>query len=131
MYKISIGEKCVINRNCIIWGNITIGNCVVINPSSVLYGNVKIGNKVMIAPNVMIAGGNHGILDNGIPMINQESKSKGITIGSDIWIGANSVILDGVIIEDGAVIAAGSVVTKNVTSFTIVAGNPATLLRKR
>ena len=52
-------------------------------------------------------------------------------IGNDVWIGQNAVILPGVHIGDGAIIGADSVVGRNVDPYTIVAGNPAKVLRKR
>ena len=52
-------------------------------------------------------------------------------IGNDVWIGQNAVILPGVHIGDGAIIGANSVVGKDVEPYTIVAGNPAKVLRKR
>jgi virginiamycin A acetyltransferase len=52
-------------------------------------------------------------------------------VGNDVWIGYDSLILPGVKIGDGAVIGARSVVTKDVAPYTIVAGNPATLVRQR
>ena len=52
-------------------------------------------------------------------------------IGNDVWIGQNAVILPGVHIGDGAIIGANSVVGSNVEPYTIVAGNPAKVLRKR
>ncbi len=54
-----------------------------------------------------------------------------VIIGNDVWIGANSIILDDVIIGDGAVIAANAVVTTNVEPYTIVGGTPAKVIRKR
>jgi virginiamycin A acetyltransferase len=57
---------------------------------------------------------------------------KGNTIiGNDVWIGQNSVILPGVKIGDGAIIGMGSVVGSDVEPYTIVAGNPARMIRKR
>lgn len=52
-------------------------------------------------------------------------------IGNDVWIGQNAVILPGVHIGDGAIIGANSVVGRDVAPYTIVAGNPAGVLRKR
>lgn len=52
-------------------------------------------------------------------------------IGNDVWIGQNAVILPGVHIGDGAVIGANSVVGHDVESYTIAAGNPAKILRRR
>ena len=52
-------------------------------------------------------------------------------IGNDVWIGQNAVILPGVQIGDGAIIGANSVVGSNVAPYTVVAGNPAHVLKKR
>ena len=52
-------------------------------------------------------------------------------IGNDVWIGQNAVILPGVHIGDGAIIGANSMVGSDVSPYTIVAGNPATEIRKR
>jgi len=52
-------------------------------------------------------------------------------IGNDVWIGQNAVILPGVRIGDGAIIGASSVIGSDVAHYTVVAGNPARLLRKR
>lgn len=61
-----------------------------------------------------------------------EIDSKGpVSIGNDVWIGANSTVVSGVSIGTGAVIAAGAVVTKDVPPYAVVAGNPARLLRYR
>ena len=61
----------------------------------------------------------------------QDDIDKPITIGNDVWIGANSVIIAGVKIADGSVIGAGSVVTKNITKNSIVGGVPAKLIKYR
>jgi acetyltransferase-like isoleucine patch superfamily enzyme len=52
-------------------------------------------------------------------------------IGSDVWIGCNSIILPGIEIGNGAIIAAGSIVTKSVPPYAIVGGNPAKIIRYR
>ena len=58
--------------------------------------------------------------------------SKGdVTIENDVWIGSDVTIMSGVTIKNGACIGANSVVTKNVPPYTIVAGNPAKIIRKR
>jgi acetyltransferase-like isoleucine patch superfamily enzyme len=53
-----------------------------------------------------------------------------IRIGNKAWIGFNVIILKGITIGEGAVIGAGSVVTKDVEPFTVVAGNPAKIIKK-
>ena len=52
-------------------------------------------------------------------------------IGNDVWIGQNATILPGIHIGDGAIIGANSVVSKNIEPYTIVAGNPIRVIRKR
>lgn len=58
-------------------------------------------------------------------------RSHHVTIGHDVWIGHGAVILPGRTIGSGAVIAAGAIVTKDVAPYTIVAGNPARVIRTR
>ena len=54
-----------------------------------------------------------------------------ITVGSDVWFGYNTLIMGGVTIGHGAIIAAGAVVVKDVPPYSIVAGNPAKVVKKR
>ncbi|MBC2851739.1 CatB-related O-acetyltransferase [Cetobacterium sp. 8H] len=57
---------------------------------------------------------------------------KGDTIiGNDVWIGTEALIMPGISIGDGAIVAARAVVTKDVPAYTVVGGNPATIIRKR
>jgi acetyltransferase-like isoleucine patch superfamily enzyme len=130
--KIAFGGNNTINRNCVIWvSQLSTGDNVQINPGTCIYGKVEIGDNVMIAPNVMIAGGNHGTSRLDLPMIDQECAAIGVVVESDVWIGANSVIVDGVRIGAGAVVAAGSVVTKSIEPYDIVGGCPALFLKSR
>ncbi len=133
---IAIGDGVSICKGTIIAcydGIISIGNDVSINPYCVIYGHggLSIGNKTRIATGTVIVPANHVFEDPNIPIMNQGLTMKGIAIGQDVWIGARSVILDGVKIGDGAVVAAGSVVNREVQPFTIVGGIPAKLISKR
>ena len=56
---------------------------------------------------------------------------KRTVIGNDVWIGCNAVIRSGIIVGDGAVIGGGSVCVKDIPPYSIVAGNPATIIRMR
>ena len=56
---------------------------------------------------------------------------QGVTIEDDVWIGRRVIILPGVRVGRGSVLAAGAVVTKDVPDFTIVAGNPAKVVKSR
>lgn len=77
----------------------------------------RINHRICVAP----GGPGYLGLGNGWEL----SDSAPVIIGDAVWIGGNCTILKGVTIGDGAIIARGSVVTKDVESFTIVAGNPA------
>jgi galactoside O-acetyltransferase len=134
--NIFIGKGVIINRGVVLWAGIEKGIFIdqktQVNPYTTIYGDVKIGCYVMIAPHVMLAGGGHGYKSLDIPMMFQPSESKGgIVIDDDVWIGANSVIVDGVNIGKGAIIAAGSVVVKDVSPYEIVGGVPAQKIKNR
>ncbi len=58
-------------------------------------------------------------------------RSHRVTIGHDVWIGHGAIILPGRSIGTGAVVAAGAIVTKDVAPYSIVAGNPARVVRRR
>lgn len=113
--------------------NIEIGDDVDIALNTLITtgGGVEIGDRTLIGYNVQIFSCNHNIPSNKDKIFESGHQCKKVTIGKDVWIGAGSIILPGVKIGDGAVIGAGSVVTKDVESFTIVAGNPAKLVKKR
>lgn len=91
---------------------------------------VRVGERSMFGPGCMIVDHNHG-MEIGIPMNGQPCRSRHITIGVDVWIGAHAVLLPGVQIGRGAVVGAGSVVTKDVPEYAIVAGNPARVVKYR
>ena len=59
-----------------------------------------------------------------------ETPARRIRIGRNVWIGFDSCVLPGVSIGEGSIVGARSVVTKNVPAYTIVAGNPARVIRK-
>jgi acetyltransferase-like isoleucine patch superfamily enzyme len=104
---------------------------------------LEIGNFSSIAAGVKIfLGGEHrtdwvttypfSVLWSRAKHIAGHPYTKGdVRIGSDVWLGADSVILSGVTIGDGAVVGARSVVPQDVPPFAVVFGNPAKLLRYR
>lgn len=108
--------------------NITIGKNVFINACCKFQdqGGITIGNNCLIGHNVTIATLNHDF--NPIKRANINPSP--VVIGNNVWIASDSTILPGITIGDGAIVGAGSVVTKNVPENTIVAGNPARVIRK-
>lgn len=111
-------------------GDVIIGDRTIIGMSNVLIGPVKIGNDIMFAQNVVLSGLNHGYEDITTSPSKQNINTKEIIIEDEVWIGANSVVVPGVTIGKHSIVAAGSVVTKDVQPYSIVAGNPARLVKK-
>lgn len=116
-------------------GDIRMGEHCYINPSCVLYsGNgITMGDYVLLAPGVMLMPTNHAYPRRDIPIRHQGFRPSkgGITIEDDVWLGANSVVLDGVHIGRGAIIAAGSVLISDVPAYEIWGGTPAKKIKDR
>jgi len=123
----TIEDFCTVNNGV---GEVQIGNKTRIGLSSVLIGPVSIGDDVRLAQNVVISGLNHNYKDTSIPISEQGVSTEQVYIGDETWIGANAVILPGVFIGKHCVVAAGSVVTRNVPSYSVIAGNPARIIKK-
>ena len=93
-------------------------------------GGISIGSDTMIGNYVSMHSENHMLNLGSLPYRLQGVSRRGITIGSNCWIGAKVTILDGALIEDNVVIAAGSVVVSGTyQAGCIYAGVPAKLLR--
>ncbi len=111
-YNIEIGENFYANHNCVILDG----------------AKVVFGDNVFIAPNCCFTSAGHPI--------DYEQRNKGlefaypITVGNNVWIGANVTVLPGIHIGDNSVIGAGSVVTRDIPSGVIAVGNPCRVLRE-
>ncbi|MBI3520559.1 MAG: acyltransferase [Bacteroidetes bacterium] len=130
--QFSLGEWSTIEDfSCInnAMGPVIIGNQTRIGLSNTIIGPVTIGNNVNIAQHVVMSGLNHGYEDINVAPRSQKCSTAAIHIEDDCWIGANVVVTAGVTIGKHCVIAAGSVVTKNIPEFSIVAGNPAKIIK--
>ena len=111
-------------------GPVVIGERVRIGIGSVLIGPVTVGDDAMLAQHVVCSGLNHEYRDHRKAISDQPVLTDPITIGAEAWIGANAVITAGVTVGQHAVVAAGSVVTRDVPAFTVVAGNPARVVKR-
>lgn len=90
------------------------------------------GNDVVMGPDVVLMSSAHAFEATDIPVNLQGGlPRRPIVIGHDVWIGTRVIVLPGVTIGNKAIIGAGSVVTKPVTPWAIVAGNPARIIRYR
>lgn len=111
-------------------GDIIIGDRTRVGLSNTIIGPVSIGNDVRLAQNVVLSGLNHNYEEIDRPIHAQGVSTKPITIEDESWLGANVVVLPGVTIGKHSIVAAGSVVTKRVPPYSVVAGNPARVLKE-
>ena len=111
--------------------NVSIDKGAVFGKGFIPNGSV-IGDDVMMGTNVYVLSQNHRFDRTDIPMRKQGfSPAQPIIIDDDIWIGNNVNILVGRHIAKGSIIGIGSVLTKDFPAYSIVAGNPAKLIRSR
>lgn len=132
------GKNAVPDR-CNFSGKIKIGYATTLGYNNLLGGTITIGKYCQLGADVAIHATNHPIsyLTSYINQnlfqgeLNQLKEQNKITIGHDVWIGHGVIIVGNIIIGNGAILAAGSVITKNVEPYSIVAGVPAKLIKKR
>lgn len=151
--RLTIAKDCIIGGSFIFEsseGYVTIGEHTFIGGSTFISrSSITIGNNVTIAWGATFYDHDSHSLDykerrkdisdelddirNGRNFIANKNwnvvKSKPIKICDDAWIGMNCIILKGVTIGEGAIVGAGSVVTKDVPAWTVVAGNPAKVVK--
>lgn len=112
--------------------HIRIGNNSGIGIDCIVPDNLLVGENVMMGPEVIIVKQNHNFASIDVPMMKQGfTPSVPVVIEDDVWIGYRAMIMPGVRIGQGSIIGAGAVVTKDVLPYSIVAGNPAKLIRSR
>ncbi len=129
--QFSLGRRSVIESfSCInnAVGDVIIGDHSRIGIHNTIIGPVTIGNHVNLAQGITVTALNHNFDDTDQRIDEQGVSTKAVTIGDDVWIGANAVILPGVTIGRHAVVAAGAVVTKDVPDNCVVGGVPAKIL---
>lgn len=114
-------------------GSIRIAPRTHIGAFTVVYGHggVTIGEGTLVSPHCCILSSNHDIPRFDTPIRSQDDILKPTVIGSDVWIGAGSIILGGVSIGNGAVIGAGAVVARNVEAGAVCVGVPARQVSSR
>ena len=126
-------------------GRCVVGDFTLLNGAIVMAEElVQIGSHCLISWGVGIADSDFHPLEPAQRLIDAQAlapffknrprrpklKTAPVKIGDNVWIGMNAVILKGVTIGENSVVAAGAVVTKNIPANTIVAGNPAVIVKK-
>lgn len=107
---VTIGKRCFIQQCCTFFGR----------------GGIEIGDDVFIGPKCNLITINHDVN----PDNRSATYGKPIKIEDKVWLGINATVLPGVTLGYGCIVGANSVVTKNVPPMTIVAGNPARIIKK-
>lgn len=139
-HKISIGASCRIehdvyfhfdgiyteDRGIVIGDNCFIGSGTEFN----IRKRIEIGSDCLIASGCRFIDHDHGIHASARIRL-QSQPTASIEIGSDVWIGANVIVLKGVSIGNGAVIGAGAVVTRSIPAYSIARGVPARVVGMR
>lgn len=140
--NLQVGKRFAMGINCTIFceGNesgskIVIGENVSLNYGVSLNANeggvIEIGNNVMIGPMTLFRAANHRFDAVDVPIKFQGHIPGKITIEDDAWLGAHIMVLPDVTIGKASVVGAGSVVTKDVPPHSVVAGNPAQVIKSR
>lgn len=118
-----IGAECNICSHCLIENDVRVGDRVTVKSGVQLWDGITLEDDVFVGPNVTFS-------NDPFPRSKQYPASFPRTlVQRGASIGANATILPGITIGEGAMIGAGSVVTRDVAAHTIVAGNPARLIR--
>jgi len=91
---------------------------------------IRVGADCLLAPFCYLVDSNHSIARER-RIREQSMRASPIVIGNDVWLGAGVTVLRGVEIGDGVVVGAGAVVAKSMPAYSIVGGNPATVIGSR
>jgi len=120
--NVKIGKNCILSKDVYIDHDVTIGNNCKIQNSVSVYNGVSIESNVFVGPNVSFTN------DKVPRAFNTNWKVTKTLVKEGASLGANSTIICGIVIGKYSMIAAGSVVTKDVSPYTLVAGNPARVI---
>lgn len=144
--QINIGRDCLIEGSLVTETNasqIVIGNNVYVGGGSLIecVKSIVIEDDVLISHGCILADSDNHSIIYGMRRKDLADWKKGdhdwdttisipIKIAKGAWIGMRAIVLKGVTVGEGAVVGAGSVVTKDVPPYTIIAGNPAKIIRE-
>jgi putative colanic acid biosynthesis acetyltransferase WcaF len=108
--------------------NLEVGDWAAIGEKAYLYnlGTIKIGDRSTISQGAHLCAGSHDYQDPSMPLLKPP-----IRVGSQVWICADAFLGPNVSVGEGAVVGARAVVCRDVDPWTVVAGNPATFIKKR
>ena len=119
--------KVIAGQNIILDDGVGIPNHVILDGR----GGIYIGKDTLVGFESIILTCTHKSDRLDIPIKHQGFYSKPVIIGSDVWIGARSIILPGVKIGDHAIVGSYTVVSKDIPNYAVVAGNPCKIIKYR
>lgn len=128
----NVSDSFLLSWGCFIHEDFRAGPHGYMGHGCVICPRVTAGRYVMFGADVSVVGADHRFDLPGTPMIfSGRPELPETTIEDDVWLGGRSILMAGVTIGRGAIVAAGSVVTRDVPPFSVVAGVPARVIRKR
>ncbi len=92
---------------------------------------LDIGHHVICGPNVAIVSRHYRHTELDVPFEEQGQESQGVSIGNNVWIGANSTVVDGAVIRDNTIVVAGSLVNRRYPPNVVLQGAPARVILRR
>ena len=133
VYGCDIGDDCIISAFAEIQTDVTIGHRCKIECGAFIPSGVCIDDGVFIGPNVVFTNDKFpsAVNKDGTLQTSDDWKCLKTYVRKGVSIGANSTILPGIEIGEYAMIGAGSVVTKNVSPYSVMVGNPAQKIKVR
>jgi len=134
--QIVLGDRTRLARGVLLHpygGAISIGADVHVGPYTTIYGHggVTIGKDTLVSMGCRILSSNHTVPPDRTIIRSQPDLPLPVSIGNDVWLGANVIVVGGVTIGDGCVVGAGAVVTGNLPPYSIAIGVPARVVRNR
>ena len=135
--NIEIGDDVYVGHDTLLKGyhseSMVIGSGTWIGQGCFLHsaGGLVVGRAVGIGPHVTVLTSQHRPEDRRVPVLHSPIEFAPVRLDDGCDIGAGAVVLPGVYVGRGAIVGAGAVVTRGVEPFTVVAGVPARLLRRR
>lgn len=142
--RVVVGEQSQVSGSIIFdkeGASVVIGNRVFMNGLLVSACNIQLGDDILMAWGVTVVDHNSHSLSfskRSRDVVDWQSgikdwtnvKMSPVKISDKVWIGFNAILLKGIVVGEGAVVAAGAVVTKDVPPWTVVAGNPACVVKE-
>ena len=130
LFGARLGQGCVVHPSVKIWApwNLVMGDHSCLGPYVDCYNvaRIELGEYAAVSQYAYLCGATHDYTKLTMPLI-----PKPIRIGARAWVAAAAFVCPGVTVEEGAVVGARACVVRDVPAWTVVAGNPARVIKRR